>query len=200
MIGEKPGKHFNLKFSNYGFLQVEKIPDTEKFGIVAYYNYINKENYFLKASGKKNGKFKGDSIIGSSFQAIKTEINGDKHPIVANQLIGVTGNRLNLPYVFIGLGRINNYIEDLTFGVPKPELWSNSWTPIIPNSQLMITPSHENPTKWKIEIFINPTEALWIIIISTIGVLLILGVAIVYFHIKEKEEDKKDMENNYDIF
>ena len=174
--------------------------NSEKYGLKAYFNYLNKENYFLKASGKKDGKNKGDAIIGSSFQAIKTEINGYKHPFIANQLTSVTNARLQVPYIFVGLGRINNYIENLNFGVAKKGSWSRKWSPIIPNSQLMITPSDIDPENWTIEIFINPTEALWIIILSTIVVLIILGIAIIYFHAKEKREDKEDQENAYEIF
>ena len=95
-------------------------------------------------------------------------------------------NRLQLPYVIFGLGRINNYIQDFTAGVT----WANkdyyhSWSPIIPNSQLITTPPLGN-SDWKIEIYINPTKAMALIIISTLIVLFIIGVIIIIYHIKEK--------------
>lgn len=49
------------------------------YNIYTYFNYLNQENYFLKASGKINGKDKGASCVGCSFRIIKTEIDGDKH-------------------------------------------------------------------------------------------------------------------------
>jgi len=49
------------------------------YNIYTFYNYLNQENYFLKASGKVNGKNKGASCVGCSFRIIKTEIDGDKH-------------------------------------------------------------------------------------------------------------------------
>lgn len=94
----------------------------------------------------------------------------------------------------VGLGRINNYIEDFNLGVAKKGSWSNSWSPIIPNSQLLISVNDNDTTQWNIEIFINPTETLWIICLCTIAVLIILGGFIVYFHWQEKKEDRKENE------
>ena len=42
-----------------------------------------------------------------------------------------------MPFSTNGLGRTNNYIEDLTVGYPGYGM-SNQWTPIIPNSQLIL--------------------------------------------------------------
>ena len=67
------------------------------------------------------------------------------------------------------------------------------WSPIIPNSQLIITPPKDKD-EWKIEIYINPTKAMALIIISTLIVLFVIGLVIIIFHIKEKEQDRKDNE------
>lgn len=107
--------------------------------------------------------------------------------------------RLNLPYVFFGLGRINNYIENFNMGILKKDTWSYSWTPIIPNSQLFVSPVSNDVAKWKIEIFINPTKALFVIILSTALVLIILGIIIIYYHRKEKMEDDPN-DTGYGIF
>ena len=50
------------------------------------------------------------------------------------------GKTLQLPYCFIGLGRTNNYIENLKVTLPIKHDQSKEWTPIIPNSQLIIIP------------------------------------------------------------
>jgi integrin alpha FG-GAP repeat containing protein 1 len=107
--------------------------------------------------------------------------------------------RLNLPYVFFGLGRINNYIENFNMGIQKQGDWSYSWSPIIPNSQLFVSPISKDTAKWKIEIFINPTKALALIILSTIIVLVVLGMVIIYYHRKEKIEDNPG-DTGYGIF
>ena len=102
--------------------------------IKAYFNYLNKENYFLKAAGKSQSKNSGDPCIGCTFQALKTDIEGDRHPIVGSQSYSMTFTRLSLPYAFMGLHRTNNYIENFNFGIAKSKNWSHSWSPIIPNS------------------------------------------------------------------
>lgn len=168
---------------------------------MCYFNFLNRENYFLKASGKNRGRDTGDPCVGCSYQALKTEIQGDRHPIVMSQNYGVTLTRLMLPFGFFGLDRTNNYIENFSFGIAKlGESYSQSWSPIIPNSQLLLSASNTKPTQWGIEIFINPTESLWLIIASTVIVLVVLGLVIVYFHWKEKLEDRRANEQNYSIF
>lgn len=107
--------------------------------------------------------------------------------------------RLSLPYVFFGLGRINNYIEKFNLGIDKQGKWSKSWTPIIPNSQLFVSPISNDIDKWKIETFINPTKALALIILSTVIVLVILGIIIIIYHRKEKMEDNPG-DTGYGIF
>ena len=51
----------------------------QKPQVKAYYNYINSENYFLKASGKTQRKDLSGSCIGCTFMMKKTEVNGNKH-------------------------------------------------------------------------------------------------------------------------
>lgn len=119
---------------------------------------------------------------------------------MTSQSYGTSSTRLSLPYAFIGLGRINNYIEHFNFGVAKKSKFSYSWSPIIPNSQLILSANNKEPSEWGIEIFINPTKALSLIIAATIAVLILLGMCIIYFHWKEKQEDKKANEQNFTIF
>lgn len=120
------------------------------------------------------------------------------------QQYATSGTRLQLPYTFFGLGRTNNYIENFVMAVAKngsgSEDWSFMWTPIIPNSQLIIAANDVLTRKWDIDIFISPTEALFKICISTVAVLVVLGAFIMYFHWQEKKEDRKENEQSYSIF
>jgi integrin alpha FG-GAP repeat containing protein 1 len=45
---------------------------------------------------------------------------------------------------------------------------------------------------WTLSIFIEPTEAILVVVIVTVLILLILGSIIIWKHIKEKEDDKKN--------
>ena len=60
-----------------------------------------------------------------------------------------TNLQLNLPYSYIGIGRSNNYVEN--FAIISSTRYKENpnykvFTPIIPNSQLIIssTPNQEN--------------------------------------------------------
>lgn len=64
----------------YSFLTVENGVTYQKPQVKAYYNYINPENYFLKASGKTQSKSQSGTCIGCTFIMRKTELNGKKHP------------------------------------------------------------------------------------------------------------------------
>ncbi len=108
-------------------------------------------------------------------------------------------SRLSLPFVFFGLGRINNYIENFILGIIKDNKWTKTWTPIIPNSQLFVMPNNSDVDEWKIEIFLNPNKALAMIIICTAVVLVLLGIIIIYYHRKEKMEDDPS-DTGYGIF
>jgi len=139
----------------------------DKIYIGTYFNFLNNNNYFLKSMARTHGKDYGNTFIGLNYLAIRTEMDGTKDPVSMPQQYGMSHTRLQLPYALFGLGRINNYIEDFTAGVTKPESFYSSWSPIIPNSQLIITPPRDD-SDWKIEIYINPTKAMALIIISTL--------------------------------
>ena len=83
-----------------------------------------------------------------------------------------------------GLSKINNYVEDFMVGIDKADDWTKSWSPIIPNSQLIVYTDPINDYRMKLNIFINPTSAMLFIFISTVVVLLILGLIILYLHCK----------------
>lgn len=61
-------------------MTVQKV--NNNYNIKAYYNFLNRDNYFLKASGKTKSKAYGASCVGCTFKIIKTELNGVKHPEV----------------------------------------------------------------------------------------------------------------------
>jgi len=66
------------------------------------------------------------------------------------------------------------------------------FTPIIPNSQLLILASKESKNNWSLELFINPDKILILTVISICAVLVISAVVIIIMHIHEKREDFKN--------
>ena len=113
---------------------------------------------------------------------------GDKKLVVVGSQNYQQGyNNLQLPYAFIGVGRSNNYIE--TFYAATSIMGKRAirmWTPIIPNSQLIIFANSNSVESWGLELFISPTQSLYVICIVCAVCLLIIGSIIIMLHCREK--------------
>jgi integrin alpha FG-GAP repeat containing protein 1 len=103
-----------------------------------------------------------------------------------------------MPYSYVGVGRSNNYVESFTAAYSIGGSRSiRVWTPIIPNSHLIVfTPEH-NVNSWTLELFINPTASLALIVIACIICLVIIGLVVIILHVGEKNEDKKNMQKAF---
>lgn len=105
-----------------------------------------------------------------------------------------------LPYFYTGVGKTNNYLE--TFysvnGIEGVRAES-MWTPIIPNTSLIVFATTSAETKWGLELFINPTQKMWLILAATILILIVIGAIILVLHCQEKAEDRKQRESHFDF-
>lgn len=88
-----------------------------------------------------------------------------------------------LSYFYTGVGKTNNYLETFyaanAIGGTRAE---KMWTPIIPNSQLMVFANNEKENDWGLELFVSPTQKMWMIVASVILVLIIIGAIIIVLH------------------
>ena len=104
---------------------------------------------------------------------------------------------LNMPYMFDGIGRSNNYIE--SFNVAYTTFDNSNqvrvFTPIIPNSQLVISANSREARSWTLDLFINPMEYLVLVAVAAVVFLTIMGGVIICMHLQEKREDKKTQLN-----
>lgn len=106
-----------------------------------------------------------------------------------------------MPYSFVGIGRSNNYIESFYAAVSiKGKRAVRMWTPIIPNSQMVVFANAEIVSSWGLELFINPTSSLYIIVFTCAICLLVIGVTIITLHCQEKGEDRRKREQHFDFF
>ena len=105
-------------------------------------------------------------------------------------------------YVYFGVGRSNNYIELFTIStVVSGERQLRVWSPIIPNSQLLVlTDRSESPAEWAVELLVSPNKSIGLIIAVDLLFLLVLGLAIIIMHLAEKAEDKRDQIDYFDYF
>ena len=101
-------------------------------------------------------------------------------------------NRLARPYNIYGIGRTNSYIEELYVALPRREDNSKVWSPIIPNSYLIISPNDSDPEQWFLELFASPTDKIGLIIIISVGCLIIIGSIVLWRYNKERKEDSRE--------
>lgn len=159
---------------------------------VIYNNYI-RDTFFIKALMLNSYKSYGDVVVGPSFRAIITDLNDEKKVVIGSQLTQSSYHSLQLPYAYVGVGRSNNYVEQFTAGYAVGGSRSiRTWSPIIPNSQLIVQAGDSNTNKWNLELFVNPTDALPLIIIACVICLLVISVIICGLYYKEKMQDKRD--------
>lgn len=132
------------------------------------------------------------NAVGVTIEWRLTNLDGDKTISSVSQKSQWNYGSLQLPFATYGLGRTNNYIEDLRvsyagFGV------SNSWTPVIPNSQLMVLPESEG--LWMLETLLKDNSRVYQMIYISILCLLGMGVLILFLNWRENQEDKRDHYN-----
>jgi integrin alpha FG-GAP repeat containing protein 1 len=171
-----------------------------------YNNYV-KDTFFLKAlmvntvdpNSDKTKTMYGNGLSGANYRLVVTDLNDNKFVIIGSQLTQSAYNAIQMPYSYLGIGRSNNYVETFTAAY-STELHRSIrvWTPIIPNSQLIIFAPEKDAPNWSLELFINPTSSLALIVIACLICLVIIGVVIIILHIGEKKEDQKNKQKAFD--
>ncbi|CEM38020.1 unnamed protein product [Vitrella brassicaformis CCMP3155] len=143
----------------------------------------------------------GVSYHGPSFKITVTDLNGVKTPKQAAQLPQSAHTPLGLPFVFFGLGRTNNYIEEFFMGLPLNERTrSRMWTSLIPNTQVIVRPYPQAVSSdWSIELSVSPSKKFLFILLATVTCLLIVGAIIFFLDRREKAEDLKEQQEKFRV-
>lgn len=178
--------------------------DGDKFKIQGFYNNYHYDAFFLKSLNTRVSTQYRSIAIGVTYRYIATNLNGSRRVDVNYQALQFNLMSLFLPYTFIGIGRSNNYIEN--FHVISPTFTSDNkegnnykiFTPVIPNSQLLISENTqtingstiETTKAWNLDLIVNPTSMLFLIIGVIIIILVLLLLLIVYLHCQELKEDQ----------
>ena len=102
-----------------------KADSTEAFVRTSIFNNIIEDSLFIKilpllASGTGEGLDRREVSggVGVTVEWRITDLDGDKRVNLLNQRCQWNFGTLQLPFTSVGLGRTNNYIEDLTVGYP----------------------------------------------------------------------------------
>lgn len=170
------------------------------------YNNVVTDNFFIKALSvnselKKSNNVYNGYTVGATYRFVITDMEDQKRVTVGSQLFQSGYMSLQLPFAFLGVGRSNNYVETFyaSTGIDGKRV-EHMWTPIIPNSQLIIFMHGSDPLEWGLELFISPTNSLYLIVIVCAVCLVAIGLAIIWLHVKEKQEDAKKREQHFDFF
>ncbi|KAJ6523586.1 hypothetical protein B0H19DRAFT_972767 [Mycena capillaripes] len=133
----------------------------------------------------------GVSYSGASYKYTVLDTTGGRSAAQVGQLPQTSYQALQTPYAFFGLGRTNNYIENLFVGstIHAAEHYINM-EGVIPNSKLVILPPSKPGDPWKKELFLRPGEWIpWVTVVVVVGTGL-LAVIVLVLHLNEKREDE----------
>ncbi|GAA5951802.1 hypothetical protein JCM3765_003122 [Sporobolomyces pararoseus] len=154
----------------------------------------------------------GSSYSGASFKFTVLDPTGSRRSTQYAQLPFTSYLSLGSPSAYLGLGRTNNYVENLFIGSTRSKQSNHfiNLEGVIPNSQVLILPfqSQEAPTtqeededgslslwegntgEWRKELYLKPGD--WIPWVTLVLVTAIIGLGIVVFvlHLNEKREDE----------
>lgn len=92
------------------------------------------------------------------------------------------------PYSFFGLGRTNNYIENLFVGSTKHsrEHYINM-EGVIPNSKVVIIPpASTEGGAWRKELYLRPGEWIPWVTLTVIVATIVLAIIVLVLHLNEK--------------
>jgi len=129
---------------------------------------------------------------GVSYMFVSTAAAGAKRRYAGTQLGTSAHSPLATPFVLFGLGRTNDYVNDLWVGLPGGARRRFD-AGIIPNSQLIAIPNPtDRPSRWKIELYISKASMLpWVALALSAG-LMCIGMVVVLLEVRERREDARE--------
>ncbi|KAJ2926340.1 hypothetical protein H1R20_g10751, partial [Candolleomyces eurysporus] len=187
-------------------IMVQRTGDAGQGNVVFIQNNFYYDAFFLKAivlNGacdnvwcySPNGTEKyhpfGVSYSGASYKYTVLDTAGRRSAAQVGQLPQTSYHSLGTPYSFFGLGRTNNYIENLFVGttVHAKEHFINM-EGVIPNSKVVILPSAKEGESWRRELFLRPGDWIpWVTVTVVVGT-AILAIIVFVLHLNEKREDE----------
>lgn len=168
--------------------------------VAAIKNNLDYDANFIKVMVLAGLTHKNDSNLKAKKNAYGTNLPG---PRVAYQTvdqegfvrIGVSAQlpqsayySLHLPYVMFALGRTPNFVDHITVGFASEH---RDLPQVIPNSQMVVIPVQiDNPSKWKVQLFVTPSKIIVLSAGTLIGTCCFIIFIIFFLHWKEKKSDR----------
>ncbi|KAG0188719.1 hypothetical protein DFQ28_004447 [Apophysomyces sp. BC1034] len=144
-----------------------------------------------------NPKPYGVSYPGATFKFTVLDTSGVKHAHQVSQLSQSAYLPLQTPYCLFGLGRTNNYVEEMFAGTTRHQKQNYFfYEGVIPNSQLIFIPYQpdnvQDSSTWKVELYIQPADYIPWVLVVLIAAAIILGIVVGVLHWMEKREDEME--------
>ncbi|KAJ7221636.1 hypothetical protein GGX14DRAFT_514588 [Mycena pura] len=135
----------------------------------------------------------GVSYSGASYKYTVLDTKGGRSAAQVGQLPQTSYQSLQTPYSFFGLGRTNNYIENLFVGstMHTQQHYINI-EGVIPNSKVVILPPSRPGEAWKRELFLRPGEWIPWVTLTVVVATLLLAIIVLVLHLNEKREDESE--------
>jgi len=117
------------------------------------------------------------------------DTSGRRSAAQVGQLPQTSYHALLTPYSFFGLGRTNNYIENLFVGSTKhtQEHFINM-EGVIPNSRVVIHPALDDES-WRRELFLRPGAWVPWVAFTVMFVTVILASIVFVLHLTKREDE-----------
>ena len=125
----------------------------------------------------------GASTSGASYKYTILDTSGRRSAAQVPQLSQTSYQALNTPYAFFGLGRTNNYIENLFAGAAHGRVATLEM--VIPNSKLVINPG-ATPDEWHKELYLRPGQWIPWVGVAVLGTMVALAGVVLVLHLNEK--------------
>ncbi|KLO15303.1 hypothetical protein SCHPADRAFT_914476 [Schizopora paradoxa] len=134
----------------------------------------------------------GVSYSGASYKYTVLDTAGSRSAAQVSQLPQTAYQALLTPYAYFGLGRTNNYIENLFVGSTKKQSAEHfiNMEGVIPNSKVVIYPPAEDETAWRRELYLRPGAWIPWVTLTIIVTAILLAVIVFVLHLNEKREDE----------
>ncbi|TCD70604.1 hypothetical protein EIP91_002634 [Steccherinum ochraceum] len=134
----------------------------------------------------------GVSYSGATYKYSLLDTSGRRAAAEIAQLPQTAYHALLTPYAYFGLGRTNNYIENLFVGSTKhTEEHYINMEGVIPNSKLVIIPPLGNDeTNWRKELYLRPGEWIPWVTLTVVSATILLAIIVFVLHLSEKREDE----------
>ncbi|KAI0689777.1 hypothetical protein BC835DRAFT_1407738 [Cytidiella melzeri] len=187
-------------------IMVQRTGNQEEGNILFVQNNFYYDAFFLKAivlngacgSGlctypNGSGQYHpfGVSYSGATYKYTVLDTAGGRSAAAVGQLPQTSYQALLTPYSYFGLGRTNNYIENLFVGSTKhiDEHYINM-EGVIPNSKVVIIPPIEAEGSWRKELYLRPGEWIPWVTLTMVVTTILLAITVLVLHLNEKRADE----------